>query len=253
MALFDASSAAIIVAHPDDETIGAGALMRRLRRLILVHVTDGAPRNMRDARACGFDRSAEYAAARRRELEAALRAGGISADLFEIGIADQEASFHLVELARRLAELLRIMGPALLLTQPYEGGHPDHDATAFAAHAACRLIDEPPSLFEMTAYHANGGGTIAVGGFLPNGEPPTELELNEAEREVKRRMIDAFATQRATLAPFEVGVERFRPAPEYDFSRPPHPGELYYERFDWGMTGARWRSLARAAQTELDG
>lgn len=35
----------IVVAHPDDETIGFGAQLCRLRDALLLHVTDGAPRD----------------------------------------------------------------------------------------------------------------------------------------------------------------------------------------------------------------
>jgi LmbE family N-acetylglucosaminyl deacetylase len=66
---------AVVVAHPDDETIGAGASLRLFRRLVLVHVTDGAPRDLRDARAAGFETCADYAAARVRELRDALDVG----------------------------------------------------------------------------------------------------------------------------------------------------------------------------------
>ena len=45
---------AIVVAHPDDETIAAGASLPLLRTLTLVHVTDGAPARLQDARAAGF-------------------------------------------------------------------------------------------------------------------------------------------------------------------------------------------------------
>ena len=40
----------IVVAHPDDETIGMGAQLCRFRDALLVQVTDGAPR---DGRRCG--------------------------------------------------------------------------------------------------------------------------------------------------------------------------------------------------------
>jgi hypothetical protein len=58
-------------------------------------------------------------------------------------------------------------------------------------------------------------------------------------------MLGCFRTQSETLAPFGVDAERFRLAPAYDFAQPPHPGALFYEQFDWGMTGDRFRAIAR--------
>src|SRR5690242_9330196 len=65
---------AVVVAHPDDETLGLGARLARLRDFKLIHLTDGAPRDMRDARREGFSDRDEYAAARARELDRALHA-----------------------------------------------------------------------------------------------------------------------------------------------------------------------------------
>jgi hypothetical protein len=53
------------------------------------------------------------------------------------------------------------------------------------------------------------------------------------------------------LRGFATKFERFRVAPPYRFTRPPH-GALLYEQFDWGMDGARWRALAGAALRDLD-
>src|SRR5437868_10604523 len=65
-------SVVIVVAHADDEAIGAGAQLARWNVQNVIYVTDGAPRNAGDAVTHGFDSVATYAAARRREAEAAL-------------------------------------------------------------------------------------------------------------------------------------------------------------------------------------
>jgi N-acetylglucosamine malate deacetylase 2 len=62
-------------------------------------------------------------------------------------------------------------------------------------------------------------------------------------------MLACFTTQRTTLVPFFGWTEeRFRPAPRYDFTRPPAPW-TYYDRFHWGMTSSRWCALATQALT----
>jgi LmbE family N-acetylglucosaminyl deacetylase len=246
---------AIVAAHPDDETIGCGALIQRLQRVAFIHVTDGAPRDGRDAAAAGCAGWADYAALRHRELDAALAvAGEGGAERRAFGIADQEASHHLDALARRLAEALAELRPVAVIGHPYEGGHPDHDAACFACHAAARLLEgegAAPELIEMTSYHAGPHG-IVTGCFLEPPRGPVVTVAPTAEEEaVKRRMGDCFASQRAVLAAFPLVPERFRRAPAYDFARPPHPGTLYYERQDWGMTGARWRAAAAAALRAL--
>jgi N-acetylglucosamine malate deacetylase 2 len=247
--------AAIVVAHPDDETVGAGACLARFSEVTLIHVTDGAPRDCRDAVLNGFSDREEYAIARRRELLNALQAGGIeSARTIALGYTDQEASLHLVEIAGALARLLRCLSVDIVLSHPYEGGHPDHDAVAFAVHAACRSLaaEHRPQIVEFTSYHNSAGG-MQTGAFLQNdGTPEIVCKLSPEECARKKRMLACFVTQQRVLEPFQTNEERFRPAPSYDFGSEPHDGLLFYEQFPWGMTGARWRILARAAQEQLD-
>jgi N-acetylglucosamine malate deacetylase 2 len=247
----------LLAAHPDDEVIGAGALLGRLGPAVTIaHVTDGSPRNGEDARTHGFASGEAYARARRAELHAALALVGIdSCTAIELGFADQDASHRLAGISRRIASLLRELRPLVVLTHPYEGGHPDHDATAFAAHAACALLrasNHPaPALIEMTSYHNSPTG-METGTFLPaDGCRVMSRELSERQRALKQRMLGAFTTQRQTLQHFRCGVERFRTAPRYDFSQSPHAGTLYYEMFPWGMTGGRFCELAREAESEL--
>ncbi len=96
----------VVVAHPDDEVLGCGALLSRLADVEVVHVTDGAPRDGDDARRHGFDTPADYAAARWREARAALDLAGVpEARHHGFGVADQGAAHRLSDIARRLAPI----------------------------------------------------------------------------------------------------------------------------------------------------
>lgn len=241
----------VVAAHPDDEVIGAGARLACLRSVWCLHITDGAPRDGWAAREAGYGDVESYARARRRESLRALRLAGIGAGrAWALGVADQRASYELVGATRGVLGMLREVRPDIVLTHPYEGGHPDHDATSFAAHAACALAGRggeggAPVVVEFTSYHGGDGGLV-TGRFLGEGEVRV-VRLGEAERALKRRLLDCFVTQRRVLEQFAVETESFRVAPRYDFTAPPHPDRLWYEWFDWGITGEEWRRRAAEA------
>src|SRR5947209_3298831 len=98
LCLGDASSVFVVCAHPDDEVIGAGAQLSVWRNLCLVHITDGAPRDLADAHAAGFHTRTAYACARQEELRRAVElvkerhnanSGDQEISLLNLGFADQ--------------------------------------------------------------------------------------------------------------------------------------------------------------------
>jgi N-acetylglucosamine malate deacetylase 2 len=241
----------ILAAHPDDEVIGAATALPGFPELTLAHATDGAPVDMVDARRNGFATRRSYAQARRKELEDALQqAGATHAELVEFGFTDQQAGHRLVELTARLLDLLLLRKPDLLLTHPFEGGHPDHDACAFASRAAVRLSGLPVRIGEFTSYHAGPSG-LTPGQFLDHSRNCVKRQLTEAERVRRRDAYSCFTTQAQVLEYFPIVEECFRIAPRYDFTRPPHSGRLFYENFDWGMTSDAFCARAREALAEL--
>jgi N-acetylglucosamine malate deacetylase 2 len=251
-----ANECVILAAHPDDETVGAAWLMQRVPVCTVIHLTDGAPLDpgmgVQDAR-----RTREaYALLRRREAVDAMNVVRIPPDRVRcLGAVDQEATFALTALTLSLVRMLDELRPALLAVHAYEGGHPDHDAACFVAHAACALIrgrgGKPPLVVEMTSYHA-AGGRLTIGQFVPGSGPPeVVVRLSRQERACKSEMIACFGSQTPVLANFGVDVERFRLSPHYDFTRAPHAGLLHYERLGWCLSGQDWRLFARSTLREL--
>jgi N-acetylglucosamine malate deacetylase 2 len=244
----------VVVAHPDDETLGAGAALPFLSNATFVHLTDGAPCDPARPDALADPERLRYARTRREELEAALDLAGLgTAQRVELGIVDQQAAEALVAVAGTLAALLEARRFSLVLTHAYEGGHPDHDAAAFAVHAAVALHARAaprPFLVEMPLYHAEGGALVTAR-FLPGPWPERVVPLSSDERARKARLLACFASQREALAPFRIEDERYRIAPPYDFRLPPHAGTLHYERMGWRLTGKEFRARASAAAVAL--
>jgi LmbE family N-acetylglucosaminyl deacetylase len=242
----------IVVAHPDDEAIGAGARMRALPGVVVAHVTDGAPRHIEAARRNGHGTREDYLRARREEVVAALGLVGIPPQRIRcLGFVDGEAALRLVEVSYAVAGLLDELRPEVVLTHPYEGGHTDHDATAFAVHLACGVLRREgapaPIVLELASYHNRDGHRVHAD-FLPFWPVPTRrVELPTEAQLLKARMFRYFTTQQKVLSAFPLNVERFRIAPRYIFTVPPHDGPLDYERYCTTITGAEWRANAEKA------
>ncbi len=246
----------VAAAHPNDEIVGCGCLISKLSNVSILHVSNGAPRFVEEARAAGFDSIEAYAQTRQRECLAALALAKIGPEVVtNLDLPQLDASSQLVPLTLRLVSFLQMTSSQIVLTHAYEGGHPDHDATAFGIHAAARLLKQhglkPPLIVEMALYPGSKGMS-KVPEFLhrPARESTTLVPDGEA-RGLKLKMFACFETQKQVLARSPLGPEKFRQAPAYDFRLPPHPGKLHYENFDWGITGDTWRALASQALEEL--
>ena len=220
----------IAVAHADDEALGCFSVMQdQPADVHILHATDSAPLDLKYALRSGFATHAGYQAARRAELQAVLAKAGIPEERYHcLGLADQEAPVYWP----RIRAYVEAFDAGRVYTHAYEGGHPDHDAVAFALAGL-------PNVWEFPLYHANGGGFVPQS-FI-DGKAETVVELDADRRRAKRSWLDCFASQQRVIGMFPINREFFRPMRAYDFTRPPHPGELYYEQRKLGWTWHEWR------------
>jgi LmbE family N-acetylglucosaminyl deacetylase len=252
-ARIEAGDAAIIVAHPDDETIGCGATLARLDGASLVVVTDGAPRAGADAARAGFASTADYRIARAAELRSALAVAGVAPHrLIQLGLSDQGVCSALAPLAHRLASFFESRGVAVAFTHAFEGGHPDHDGIAFCARAAVALLGpRAPALIEMPYYHLGHDGASMVAQRFCDGDDGIIVDLPDDLRRTKAAMTRAHASQEAVLRAFGCESERYRLAKTYDFRSLPNAGRIFYATFDSGFAPQDWPATARAALRDL--
>jgi LmbE family N-acetylglucosaminyl deacetylase len=229
----------VLIAHADDEVIGCGALLQRMKTPVVVLATDGAPRDDYFWRRHGSREA--YAQVREDEARKALAEVGVDEPIFLAHrnpvFVDQEL-FRVLPLAfDALLELAHQHRPSALLTLAYEGGHPDHDSCCFLTAQLARELKLPA--WEMPLYHRSLDGLPVKQEFAsPNG-PELVLHPTMDELERKRRMIAAYSSQGDLGEHFNTELERFRPLADYDFSRPPLPGVLNYEAWQWPITGVQ--------------
>ena len=237
--------ALVVAPHPDDEVLGLGIWMRRHRdhEVHVVHVTDGSPLDVPDREA--------YAEVRKRELREALDQVPVpAARRVQLPFIDKETWRELVPLVEALDDLICRVEPDLVFAPAYEGGHPDHDAAAFAVAMVGRRRHF--AAWEFPLYHAGENGDMITGEFAGGGgEAEKIVEPAPDEAEWKRGVLARFRSQAEFVQRFPVGSERIRPTPPHDFARPPHPGPLLYERWGWGIRGDLWRQLALEASNRI--
>jgi len=236
----------VLVAHPDDEAIGCGLLLQQMSDPIVVFATDGAPLSDYFWKVHGSREN--YASLRAREARNALAAVGVFhlhllSD--EDPIMDQTRVLNLDRAYEALVSLIKKEMPEALLTLAYEGGHPDHDSCSFLMSVAAREFQLP--VWEMPLYHLFGGKPARQAFCEGIG---IRIGATKEQLERKRKMVDEYPSQGLTLAEFPPENEYVRPMLAYDFSRPPHEGQLNYENWQWPMTG---KQVCDAFQKFLDG
>jgi len=228
----------VVVAHPDDETLWAGTLLGRLDDGLLIHLTDGAPADGADAERLGLASREAYADMRAAELDTAIEALGYRGARKSYGVRDQEVVFALEALIERLATDLA--GAAVVVTHPYEGGHPDHDAAALMVRQAADRVGA--AVVEFACYHKREGDRV-FGAFWP-GPAQEARVLSSAEAARIDAALRAHASQAHVFGDWRPVQEHWRAAPAYDFAAPPPPDTALYDDYGWAMTTGRWRDIA---------
>jgi len=224
----------VLVPHPDDEVVGCGAAIGRALRscsgkttiILAAYLTTGVPAG---EQLWPWQRKDHAQRVERRRLEAKRAAELLGVQpLFFQDIPTRQLKQFLSPTRAHLVEFVREQRIETLWTPAYEGGHQDHDATNFLASTLRDAVD----VWEFSEYNYFHGRVRSHEFIAPSGAEHVIL-LDDAERLRKKQLLAIYTSERGNLG--YVGAERevFRPLVRYDYSRPPHPGKLFYQRFQW--------------------
>ncbi len=216
--------------HPDDEVVGAGAAIGRARaqgsRVLVAFLTTGVP----DIQVLWPWQRAGHAAwvqRRRAEADNVARTLGFTVALIQ-DIPTRHLKSHLAATRAALVDIIDREQVDTIWAPAYEGAHQDHDAASFLAWT----LGDRATLWEFAEY-TNQGGRARSQDFPCASGTELTLMLTPQEIEAKRQALAAYPSERGNLKHIEAGREVFRPFAGYDYSKPPHPGVLFYQRFQW--------------------
>ncbi|EPR76708.1 Methyltransferase type 12 [Leifsonia rubra CMS 76R] len=255
----------VVAAHPDDETLGAAGLMRRVARagghVQVILATDGEASHPQSP-----THTAEQLRARRAaEVEQAIELIAPGSSVVRLGLRDGALKHDAAELRAGIEAAIAVAvadGPATLAVTWRGDGHGDHrivgEVSAAVAHAmGSQLLEYPIWLWHWSA---------PADTRMPWSQL-CALVLDPEEREIKKRAIAMHSSQTTPLSN-EVGdevvlrdefLEHFRrPMEVYvnrdaDRGKPSLSGE-YFDTFyagkadPWGFE-SRWYEQRKRALT----
>jgi LmbE family N-acetylglucosaminyl deacetylase len=219
----------LLVPHPDDEVVGCAAAIGRARaagaQFYALYLTTGLP-----APDAGWPwRRGDHQAriSRRRDEALAVAAAMGIQPLAFCPCPARQLRAHLAEERLMICDLVTRHGIEGLWVPAYEGGHQDHDATNFLASTLASALP----VIEFAEYTA--WPRVRSQAFpFPRGTETTFL-LDDDEVATKTALLAQYRSERGNLAHVRCQQEALRPLPRYDYRRPPHPGRLFYQRFQW--------------------
>lgn len=233
------SQAVIVLApHEDDEMLGIGILLQRFcGRVKIIFITDGAPvsgypMKKRMIKSSILNRE-EYARIRKEESVLAAKTIGLKeSDLIYINSTDSGLSYVLEDACDTLRKIIADFNPGYIFFPAYEGGHPDHDATAAIAKALSHYDGfREISFFEYALYSSPGGLKI-FNDFHEASSGDIRIIAGHDECNMKKKAVSCYLSQLGgLLGNFSMDRETIRLA-RFDLIDGSIPtGKTYLERF----------------------
>jgi LmbE family N-acetylglucosaminyl deacetylase len=196
-------SALIIAPHPDDETIGCGAVIVRARRggsrvtVLLIGNGSGSHTEV----AVDGD---ELSKVRRAELDEALTTLGAEPDsVVALDIPDSSFAEHIDQLTAAIGRVLRDVQPDDVYVTCAEELHPDHRVACLATARAVLAAGHSPTVFEYGVWlwsdwpvskrFAHGAGVLRLLSIVLTRSAEIVQVLDV--RSIKHRALSAHSSQ----------------------------------------------------------
>lgn len=209
----------VLSPHQDDESLGLATFLQRMQGdKYIVYLTNGAPHKgypiQKNKMFPPFSNPDEYAAVRKKEALKATRI--LEIPCANITFWDSVDSCLALDLEQRfddLKGLINRINPDIILSPPYEGAHPDHDACAVLAKTINRTCAGKVKCYEYALYN-QVGGIPRFNDFMTDSDSEEyAIMASPEELRLKNLIIDCYISQKGDIVDrFPRDIERIRPA-----------------------------------------
>ncbi len=219
-----------IIPHPDDEVVGCCSIIGRLKKegkqVFLFFLTNGV---ISRKLSWFWDKKniKKKIDTRKKEMEVVLKLLEIHDYSFQ-NIPTRTLKEFITDTFNKIKKIVDSKDIDTIFCPAYEGGHQDHDVSNFI----CSKFLNECKIFEFAEYNFFQN-KINCNLFFNNKRDQNILILSKEERLFKKNCLEIYKSERQNINYIQVDKESFRPLYNYDYSKPPHKGILFYRRYSF--------------------
>jgi len=215
----------IVGAHPDDVEFSTGRLIlrRKGKNTFAICMTDGY-KGQEGTPVKKIISENEYVKLRVKESTRALKEFNIDLNnMFFMGCPDQDlvSNPYIID---KIFMLIRKIKPDFVLIPPWEGAHPDHDATHLFMRVALQNLNfGKDKIIEYGSYN-NFGGRFNIQEFIPKNTKNNNFIPTPNEQKRWNNIMRTFKSQinqQKYYIPMSKS-ENYRFLPDYDYKKLPY-------------------------------
>ena len=219
-----------IIPHPDDEIVGSCSIIRRHKRdgkkIFLFFITNGVL-SKDHVWFWKKDQIEKMIKIIKKELKLSLKMLGLE-DYFFQNIHTRTLKEKISETYNKIKKIIQLKKIDTIFCPAYEGGHQDHDVSNFICSKLSNLCD----IYEFPEYNYLKK-KINCNTFITKKKNEKTLKLSEEEKLFKKKCLQIYQSEKKNLNYIKINSESYRPIQQYDYSKPPHPGVLFYRRYSF--------------------
>ena len=219
-----------IIAHPDDEVVGATTIIKKLleekNKVYIFFLTNGVisekylmfwqKKNIKKMKIV-----------RKSEMKLSLKELGIN-DFFFQDIPTRSLKEKIYDTYLKIKKIIVKNKIDVLFCPAYEGGHQDHDVANFI----CSKFQRKCDIYEYPEYNFYNNKINCNSFFDKRGNQKIHI-LSDQEKFFKKNCLKIYSSERKNLGYIKFDKESYRRLQKYDYSQPPHLGILFYRRYSF--------------------